>query len=32
MVSAVRMRPVADGTPGIDWDSHWANLTFRMPR
>lgn len=32
MVSAVRMVPVTDGTPALDWDSYWANLTFRMPR
>lgn len=30
MVSVVHMVPSAD-TPGIDWDSHWANLTFALP-
>jgi uncharacterized GH25 family protein len=30
MVSAVHMIP-AVGEPDVDWDSFWANLTFRLP-
>ena len=29
MVSVVHMVP-STGTPGIDWDSHWGNLTFEL--
>lgn len=29
MVSVVHMVPTSD-TPGIDWDSHWGNLTFEL--
>ena len=30
MVSVVHMVPVT-GEPGVDWDSHWGNLTFELP-
>ncbi len=30
MVSVVHMVPV-NGEPGVDWDSHWGNLTFELP-
>jgi uncharacterized GH25 family protein len=29
MVSVVHMVP-SSGTPGVDWDSHWGNLTFEL--
>lgn len=31
MVSVVHMVPATD-TPGVDWDSYWANLTFAVPQ
>ena len=31
MVSLVHMVPAADGA-GVDWDSHWGNLTFDVPQ
>lgn len=30
MVSVVHMVPVS-GEAGVDWDSHWGNLTFELP-
>ena len=30
MLSVVHMVPVT-GEPGVDWDSHWGNLTFELP-
>jgi hypothetical protein len=30
MVSLVHM-VAATGDSGVDWDSHWGNLTFEVP-
>ena len=31
MASVVHMVPATD-SPNHDWDSHWGNLTFALPR